>query len=71
MSIDDRTLDRDLDRAEWQCTKCHEFFVDPDDLPSTKDVPGPFEQRLYWLSESEPLCFKCAATAGIPPVDEG
>lgn len=63
--------DETPDYDSWHCAKCSEEFIDPEDFGYAhiaKDIAR--ESRLYWLSPTEPLCYNCAAKAGIPPIDE-
>lgn len=55
----------------WTCTRCKREFVDQEDFPRAKVNDGYLlEVRLYWLSQTEPLCSDCAVQSGIPPIDK-
>lgn len=63
-------MEPELEIQIWSCSICWKEFVDPEDY-SSQPVPNKLEQevRLYWLG-AKPVCSKCAAFIGIPPIDK-
>lgn len=65
--LEDTIFDYDV----WTCVKCNKDFIDPEDFPiAAPTIAEQVERRLYWLSPTESVCYKCACLAGIPPIDE-